>query len=88
VIFFDCHRTSLTLSEQHKVMLTQNFVAFRLHNGDDLKKSINLRAERDQAFVISCCVGCLYEANIRLAGGETFLKVRQLIFSFILTRCS
>jgi hypothetical protein len=67
---------------ERTVKMSQNYVAFRLRRGDDLKKSINLRAEGNQAFIVSCCVGCLYEAHLRMAGGDTYLKV-CILFEFL-----
>ncbi len=51
-----------------------NYV-FRLTKGQDLKKEIvKFAKENDiEAGVIKCCVGCVYEVSIRLAGGETFM---------------
>ena len=47
---------------------------FRLTNGQDLKKSIVDYCENNsiKAGIIGACVGCCYEVNFRLAGGEKF----------------
>ena len=47
---------------------------FRLTKGADLKKSIvdYCITNNIKAGIIGACVGCCYEVNFRLAGGETF----------------
>ena len=47
---------------------------FRLTNGQDLKKSIveYCKDNNIKAGIIGTCVGCCYEVNFRLAGGEKF----------------
>lgn len=44
---------------------------FRLKRGQDLKKEIIKYATEKNisAGIVVCCVGCVYEANIRLANG-------------------
>ena len=50
-----------------------NYV-FRLKKGQDLKKEIVKFAKDNniEAGIIKCAVGCVYEANFRLAGADCF----------------
>lgn len=49
--------------------------AFRLTKGQDLKKEIvkYCKEKEIKAGYVACCVGCVDELNIRLAGGVSFL---------------
>ena len=51
-----------------------NYV-FRLTKGQDLKKEIDkfVIDHNIKAGIIKCAVGCVYEAYIRLAGGDDYL---------------
>lgn len=50
--------------------------AFRLTKGQDLKQEIVKYCKENKIYAgyIACCVGCVDELNIRLAGGELFFK--------------
>jgi uncharacterized protein len=50
--------------------------AFRLIKGNDLKQEIEkyVIANNIKAGVILCCVGCVYEINIRLANGKDIFQ--------------
>lgn len=52
---------------------------FRLTKGMDLKKEIVKYCEENniKAGIIGACVGCVYEANFRLAGGETYFSKKE-----------
>ena len=47
---------------------------FRLTKGADLKKSIAdyCKAHAIEAGYIVCCVGCVYEVQVRTAGGKSY----------------
>ena len=49
---------------------------FRLTRGQDLKREIVKYAKEKNisAGIILCCVGCVYEVSVRLAGGEKYLN--------------
>lgn len=53
--------------------------AFRLHRGQDLKIELEKYVEENniKAGVIVSCVGCLYEAVIRNAGGVESIKLNK-----------
>ena len=50
--------------------------AFRLTKGQDLKQEIVKYCKENHIYAgyVACCVGCVDELNIRLAGGELFFK--------------
>lgn len=53
--------------------------AFRLQNGQDLKIELEnyVKEKEIKAGVIVSCVGCLYEAVIRNAGGKDCIKLSK-----------
>lgn len=53
--------------------------AFRLHRGQDLKLELEKYVESNgiKAGIIISCVGCLYEAVIRNAGGKESIKLNK-----------
>lgn len=53
--------------------------AFRLHKGQDLKIELEkyVKENNIKAGVIVSCVGCLYEAVIRNAGGKETVKLNK-----------
>ena len=53
--------------------------AFRLHKGQDLKLELEKYVKENEikAGVIVSCVGCLYEAVIRNAGGKESIKLNK-----------
>ena len=55
-----------------------NYV-FRLTRGQDLRKEIQnfVNTHNHKAAIIKCAVGCLYEANIRLANAENSLYKKE-----------
>lgn len=55
-----------------------NYV-FRLTRGQDLRKEIQnfVNTHNIKAAIIKCAVGCLYEANIRLANAENSLYKKE-----------
>jgi len=55
-----------------------NYV-FRLTKGQDLRKEIQnfVNTHNIKAAIIKCAVGCLYEANIRLANAENSLYKKE-----------
>ncbi len=53
--------------------------AFRLRKGQDLKIELEkyIKVHNIMAGIIVSCVGCLYEASIRNAGGEKIIKLEK-----------
>ena len=53
--------------------------AFRLTKGQDLKKELEkyIKENNIKAGIMASCVGCLYEAVIRNAGGKDCIKLEK-----------